>query len=62
MIKKPIGTNEDLAPKIIDDILQQRPRNISEVRKLQLVVFSGIEKPLDAEQWLIKAANFIRAV
>ena len=41
---------------------KSRPGNISEIRKLQPVVFSGIEKPLDAEHWLIEVANFMSAV
>ena len=32
---------------------EQRLGNVSDFRKLQPATFSGTEKPLDAEQWLI---------
>jgi len=45
---KSIGTGIDLAPRLLTALYEQRPGNISEIRKPQLVVFSDIEKLLDA--------------
>ena len=55
-------TDWDLAPKIIDDTLRAEAREHLWIRKLQSVVFSSSEKLLDAGQWLIEVANFIRTV
>ena len=40
---------------------EQRPGNVSEFRKMQPVVFSRTEKPLDAKQWLIDTTDLMRA-
>ena len=40
---------------------EQRPGTISDFRRLQLAEFSGMEKPLDVEQWLIDMANLLKA-
>ena len=39
---------------------EQRPGNISEFRRLQPTVFSGTEKSLDAEQWLIDTTDLMK--
>ena len=40
---------------------KQRLGNVSYFRRLQPVIFSGIEKPLDAEQWLIDTIDLVTA-
>ena len=40
---------------------EQRPGNVSDFRRLQPAVFSGTEKPLDAEQWLIDTTDLLKA-
>ena len=39
----------------------QRPGTWSDFRRLQPVEFSGTEKPLDAEQWLIDMTDLLKA-
>ena len=39
---------------------EQRPGNVFDFRRLQ-AVFSGAEKPLDAEQWLIDTTDLLKA-
>ena len=41
---------------------EQKTGNVSDLRRLQLAIFSGMEKPLDAEQWLIGTTKLMRAV
>ena len=41
--------------------LEQRPGNVSGFRRLQPVIFSGTEKPLDAEQWLVDTTDLLKA-
>jgi len=36
---------------------KQRPGNISDFRRLQPAIFTGEERPLDSEQWLIDITN-----
>jgi len=38
-----------------------KPENISDFKRLQLVIFTGIEKPLEAEQWLVDMINLLNA-
>ena len=40
---------------------EQRSGNVSNFRRLQLVVFSRIEKLLDVEQWLIDTKDLLKA-
>ena len=40
---------------------EQRPGNVSDFRRLQPAIFSGTEKPLDAEQWLIDTTDLLKA-
>jgi len=40
---------------------EQRPGNISDFRRLQPAIFTGGEKPLDAEQWLIDTTDLLNA-
>ena len=40
---------------------EQRPGNVSDFRRLQLAIFSGTEKPLDAKQWLIDTTDLLKA-
>ena len=40
---------------------EQRPGSVSDFRRLQPAVFSGTEKPLDAEQWLIDTTDLLKA-
>ena len=40
---------------------EQRPGTISDFRRLQPAEFSGTEKPLDAEQWLIDMTDLLKA-
>jgi len=40
---------------------ERRPGNVSDFRRLQPAVFSGTEKPLDAEQWLIDTTDLLKA-
>jgi len=39
----------------------QRPGNISDFRRLQPAIFTGEEKPLDAEQWLTDTSDLLKA-
>ena len=39
----------------------QRPGNISDFRRLQPAIFTGEEKPLDAEQWLTDTSDLLNA-
>ena len=32
---------------------------MSDFKRLQSVIFSGMEKPLDAEQWLVETTNLL---
>ena len=36
-----------------------KPGNISDFRRLQLATFTGTEKPLEAEQWLVDMTNLL---
>ena len=40
---------------------EQRPGNVSDFRRLQPVVFSSIERPLDAEQWRMDTTDLMKA-
>ena len=40
---------------------EQRPGNVSDFRKLQPAIFTGSEKPLDAEQWLTDTTDLLNA-
>ena len=40
---------------------EQRPGNISDFRRLQPAIFTGEEKPLDAEQWLTDTSDLLNA-
>ena len=40
---------------------EQRPRNVSEFRRLQPAIFTGGERPLEAEQWLIDTIDLLKA-
>jgi len=40
---------------------EHRPGTISDFRRLQPAEFSGTEKPLDAEQWLIDMTDLLKA-
>ena len=40
---------------------EQRLGTVSDFRRLQPAVFSGTEKPLDAEQWLIDITDILKA-
>jgi len=40
---------------------EQKPGNVSDFRRLQLAIFIGEEKPLDAEQWLIDTTDLLNA-
>jgi len=40
---------------------EQRPGNISDFRRLQPAIFTGGEKPLDAEQWLTDTSDLLNA-
>ena len=40
---------------------EQRPGNVSDFRRLQPAIFTGGEKPLDAEQWLIDTTDLLNA-
>jgi len=40
---------------------EQRPGNISDFRRLQPAIFTGGEKPLDAEQWLTDTTDLLNA-
>ena len=40
---------------------EQRSGTVSDFRRLQPAEFSGTEKPLDAEQWLIDMTNLLKA-
>jgi len=41
---------------------EQRSGTVSDFRRLQPAEFSGTEKPLDAEQWLIDMTDILKAV
>ena len=38
----------------------KRPGSISDFRRLQPTIFSGTEKPLDVEQWLIDTTDLLK--
>jgi len=40
---------------------EQRPGNVSDFRRLQPAIFTGEEKPLDAEQWLTDTSDLLNA-
>ena len=40
---------------------KQRPGTVSDFRRLQPAEFSGTEKPLDVEQWLIDMIDLLKA-
>ena len=40
---------------------KQRSGNVSDFRRLQPVIFTGEEKPLDVEQWLIDTTDLLIA-
>ena len=40
---------------------EQRPGNVSDFRRLQPAIFSGTEKSLDAEQWLVDMTDLLKA-
>jgi len=46
---KPTEVDRDITPGVVNGTHEQRPENVSELKKLQPAVFSGTEKPLDAE-------------
>jgi len=39
---------------------EQRPGNVSELRRLQPAIFTGSERLLEAEQWLIDTTDLLR--
>jgi len=39
---------------------ERRPGNVSDFRRLQSAVFTGEERPLDAEQWLIDITDLLK--
>ena len=39
---------------------KQRPGNVSDFRRLYSAIFSGIEKPLNAEQWLVDMTDLLK--
>ena len=39
----------------------QRPGNVSDFRRLQPAIFTGEERPLDAEQWLTDTSDLLNA-
>jgi len=40
---------------------EQKPGNISDFRRLQPAVFTGVERPLEAEQWLTDTTDLLNA-
>ena len=40
---------------------ERRPGNVSDFRRLQPAIFTGEERPLDAEQWLIDTTDLLKA-
>ena len=40
---------------------EQRPNSVSDFRRLQPAIFSGTEKLLNAEQWLIDTIDLLKA-
>ena len=52
---------EILHQRLLMVLREQRPGNISEINKLQPIVFST-KKLLDAEQWLIEVVNLMRVL
>ena len=40
---------------------ERRPGNVSDFRRLQPAIFTGGERPLDAEQWLIDTIDLLKA-
>ena len=43
------------------DPKEQRPGNVSDFRRLQPAIFTGGERPLDVEQWLIDTTDLLNA-
>jgi len=39
---------------------EQKLGNVSDFRRLQPAIFSGMERPLDAEQWLVDMTDLLR--
>ena len=40
---------------------EQRPGNVSDFRRLQPAIFTGVERPLEAEQWLTDTTDLLNA-
>jgi len=40
---------------------EQRPGNVSDFRRLQLIIFTGKERPLDVKQWPIDITDLLKA-
>ena len=40
---------------------EQKPGNVSDFRRLQPAIFTGSEKPLEAEQWLTDTTDLLNA-
>ena len=46
---------------LLTALREQRPGIVSDFRRLQPTDFSGTEKPLDEEQWLIDMTDLLKA-
>ena len=52
---------EFLHQGLLVTLQEKRPGNMSDFRRLQPAIFSGTEKPLDTEQWLIDTIDLLKA-
>jgi len=61
MMKNQQRQTEILHQGLLTAPREQRPGSISDFKRLEPAIFSGTEKPLDAEQWLINTTDLLKA-
>ena len=61
MVENQQRQTELLRQELIAAPQERRPGNVSDFRRLQPAIFTGEERPLDAEQWLTDATDLLKA-
>ena len=61
MVENQQRQTELLRQGLITAPQERRPGNVSDFRRLQPAIFTGGERPLDAEQWLIDTTDLLKA-
>ena len=61
MVENQQRQTELLRQELIAAPQERRPGNVSDFRRLQPAIFTGEERPLDAEQWLIDTTDLLKA-